>query len=74
MDPWPQSNLAAIPNFNLILAMTALLRTTLVRYPDRGTRLSQKRCKVVFRCRQPICMVLEYEPVSLSLYSDYGTG
>lgn len=49
--PWPQLDLAAIPSFILILAMTALLRTMLVRYSDENTQSSQRRHKAVFRCR-----------------------
>ena len=67
MGTRPQPNISAIPRFNLLLAITALRRFILVKYPDENTRLSPMR-QQASNCRQKrICMVWEYEPISLLL-------
>lgn len=67
----PCLNIAAIPNFNPFLSFTLLHGFMIVKRTDECAQTSPKRRIVSNRYRSRICIVQEYEPVSLSLLTLY---
>ena len=65
IDSRPRPKIAPIFAFNLFLAIMALQRFMAIKHEDYRAWLSPKCQKTDYRCRKRICVVQEYEPVSL---------